>query len=860
MTNKVTWILPSALLSLAIIQGCSSDSDKVDSYPIASKHIAFVANSESINLKTAEQHLGTTVLSLSDNASDIHLSIEEAPYIYLSSVGKASSNSDLKATLSTTDNLDEFYLFAYSYSNSQTWSSVKSSVTTMDEGANIKLQKTLRNGTSVWESELLWPEINEKLTTMSYSPAVSSSNGMTLNTTAAIPSIDLEIPDSEENQADIIVAQTEEATILADQTALPATFLHALVPLQFQINNNLSEDITITKIALANMYYKGSLSLDQSSWTDNEYPWTVSSEDRKEFTVSLPSSSLAAGSSLKTNDQLLMMLPCSSLNGVSVVVYYTRDGEEKSVSLNLPSSLSWPRGKQYTATLNFGSSANSSYDWNIELSDFTASGADNSNTGTFTIQSSRTANGSTTPIPFIVEYSTDGGSSWTSTAPSWISGLSNGEGTTTSTTSQSFTLAANTAKENPSNITNTLRNASSLGSESNPYILGTSTQTGGSYDQVANTYIISAPGWYAIPPYYGNTNVVENFINTANFVNSRGHQFRNANITEDMQTTASASITGCQLINQDVDGLVSNLSLTTIGSVPNYVKFYVNPSNIKEGNAVVAINSRASGDNWDQVAWSWNIWVRLPAKDITLNSGDLSIMNVPLGFCHKDTTSLYEARPLQVRFTQTQGNTAKPFVFELNQTEVVNTLWATNNFYQWGRKDPLFGMNKNNSTAKESLKDIYGFGYTFNYNSTINDFYILINHPDWFYLANGSYYSSSNVSASATLWSSTAKTVLDPSPYGYRVPSESQLSTLLGNVTNDKSSSITLNGTQVLPYTGYITNEYWSSIFGLYLWSSSLQNSNTAVGISLELDPWDDIISTGNKSSLYTVLPVVYNK
>ena len=228
----------------------------------------------------------------------------------------------------------------------------------------------------------------------------------------------------------------------------------------------------------------------------------------------------------------------------------------------------------------------------------------------------------------------------------------------------------------------------------------------------ANCYVVNAPGWYCFPLVYGNA-VKNGKANTSayisprtgryfltNFINHLGNDITDPYINNNADCTVSQA----ELVWQDAKDLVGNI--TYEGSGPQaYIKFYVAPSSICQGNALIA----AKNAN-DTIVWSWHIWVT--DEDLTKTLAitnhtpkTYQLMPVYVGFCEGDRTT-YPQRSCFVRIKTKGGDQT----FELIQD--MDTFVPSNApYYQGGRKDPF---TPSNGYVKEykTLYDASGKAYT----------------------------------------------------------------------------------------------------------------------------------------------------
>lgn len=268
----------------------------------------------------------------------------------------------------------------------------------------------------------------------------------------------------------------------------------------------------------------------------------------------------------------------------------------------------------------------------------------------------------------------------------------------------------------------------------------------------ANSYVISAPGWYKFPLVYGNaisggqynksaywpaaaTNTLVTHPSDPNYgsvsymsdinaaYNQDGYvshyylpQFYNGlnnPITSPYILTdvgMSASNVEPVILWQDMDYLTDpailpyaasslsapdNIGLTNDGGV-DYMWFKIDAQDIRPGNIVLALRTKSGTKT---ILWSWHIWI----TDRDLNPTDvvrgITLMPTNLGFVegsdgavrkYQDRALLYRA----VAYTVEEGVTIEQATcdFEVKQigdvTEYMPSV-GSNPYYQWGRKDPM---------------------------------------------------------------------------------------------------------------------------------------------------------------------------
>ena len=377
-------------------------------------------------------------------------------------------------------------------------------------------------------------------------------------------------------------------------------------------------------------------------------------------------------------------------------------------------------------------------------------------------------------IPWTMEFSTDGGQSWNSKKPDFITLTTqeNNGGTTAKTYTATF--SAQTKTGSSSNEILSGRDVKNDVDLSMVDIHGAALANGQS---TANCYVIHNPGTYKFPTIYGNARK-NGQDNQSAYKSSKSSSnilktFLGANgeITKpEIENVANAC-----LIWQDTKDLISNISYD---SGTKYVKFDVNKSTIHNGNAIIAVRN-----NSNTILWSWHIWVTeedLTPVEITNYQGHkYDLMPVNLGWCRLGK-ELYAPREVKARLKQDSGKTVD---LSFNQKQEIfnseNDIKNGNNpYFQWGRKDPMLGSDGTSSNKDKSCysEDQYKFAYK-GHGQELNtkDIKEYIKHPYKFnikYEMDGKYYNLWNVNNERVDANDdkVIKTVYDPSPVGYTVP------------------------------------------------------------------------------------------
>lgn len=348
--------------------------------------------------------------------------------------------------------------------------------------------------------------------------------------------------------------------------------------------------------------------------------------------------------------------------------------------------------------------------------------------------------------------------------------------------------------------------------------------------ETANTYVIPGVGFYKIPLVYGNaikggvantyaynpgplaTETDGYFLQT--FINHKGEDQAETGIgkiTHPWIEDNGINITKAEIEWQDGQLLVlSNIVNVVTESDGKYLTFEV--YDFVKGNAVIVVR-----DDNNQIAWSWQLW----CYDDNLTSVEQN------NFGTDGTNGItYKFMPVNLGWDG-----------PVDLSQVDNILKYTSPTYQWGRKDPIpafyFPANPDPS-ATNTFKPRYSKEYNFN-TKMLGANYQNINHnrdeyiwlvknnilagdiktPATFRIASSSLpgpYRNPPTNEGAdgsfaleqmigsrfiNLWSAletnrnvskqsinNVKTIYDPSPRGYRVPSSNAFTGLVKNGLN----------------------------------------------------------------------------
>lgn len=640
------------------------------------------------------------------------------------------------------------------------------------------------------------------------SPQVSADySKLTLSpeTYAGTPYIDFEVEADVKNQKDLMTACSGmvhyEIRGTAPQSHLK--FQHALTAVRFKVGQNLSWNKFITKVEIIGAKSKGRYTLPtdanggNATWTDLTTPatFTLGGDGTVNVSTAEAVNQIIVG---RDGDNYTFYMIPQTLAGIRLKIYFS-DGTNVSTKL----SGEWKAGTTKTYSL---SESKSTWEYQLQVTNPTVAAYTDASTTDYTITSYRIAPGNNgnniqQPVSWrVVGYqeSADNGTTWTELStekPAWLTSLSMSEG--------AGGTAAQTGKANLDTKTvdklatynKVLQDATAKGTEAIPYNL---SNTNGSADiqNTANSYLISAPGWYRIPLVYGNAvkNGTSNESSykatvTGSSVLTTFKDHAGADITSpyiNVQNQSSPA-TQASIVWTDQSGIVEANSLKIEGSGENsFVKFRIPADKIKNGNAVIAVKNAAG-----TIMWSWHLWfAHSDALDpIPVKNHQGTIYNFSkqtLGFAYRQWSgSAYEqTRIARLKIEQTVANNGQKQVayIDIKQTpggkkEVSATI------YQNGRKDAMPGISKV-SDGEYKIAD------------GPQNIATVIQNPNTFYknavspyaVYNESYYNYWANNCNTATWTAekVTKTVYDPCPAGFALPTKEAFT---GFTTTGKSSS-----------------------------------------------------------------------
>ena len=223
-------------------------------------------------------------------------------------------------------------------------------------------------------------------------------------------------------------------------------------------------------------------------------------------------------------------------------------------------------------------------------------------------------------------------------------------------------------------------------------------------------------------------------------------------------TNENISPVAAHLLWESELGLISDIELKF-----GYVRFKL-PDYSKRGNAVIAVY-----DNDDNVLWSWHIWITEQPKEQSITINQTSNTD------HDGHHITFLDRNL--------GATRASLGNSPTDAEILETYGL---YYQWGRKDPSMGppsynygsINLNTApyydfaSDEKTAAEVTQFAQPTLRNAVENPMYLILptSQPlsytfNWLHERYDFLWGYNDITGM------TVKTIYDPCPYGYRVPS-----------------------------------------------------------------------------------------
>ena len=724
-------------------------------------------------------------------------------------------------------------------------------------------KKTKSNGELY--SPIRWSFAQPKARFFAVYPNVESYSMMTINNTDATsgsPSVDFEVNSDVTKQVDLMTACTGDVEYTT-QFQHPTTnldFRHALTGIRFAVGQNLSWNKTIDKVELRNAVMKSKYVLSKQ-FNGTGAAWDHSSDTRGNATLSGVSVSTSANPNVTImgnvgDNYTFYMIPQQLTNkGVTAYVHCT-DGTE----ITVPLKGEWKAGTTRTYKL---SQTTSTWTYTLTPTDPSrAANFDETQSQAYGITSYRED-----PVTHqqqavawkVVGYDADGDGTFSmSEKPAWLTSLSKTEGDGGTAADQGTATLTKDITDLLAKRNKALKEATALGSASAPYDL--STKGGSVSRSTANSYVISAPGYYRIPLVYGNA--IENgndnpssyrTSNTGTYILSNFQDHAGNPITdpwiEKTNSGANNGVDGAEIVWADAANLVYSPAIKHDANNDAFLEFEVKASDIQSGNAVVAV-TKSDGVGSKTVLWSWHLW--FAPKDALDKIKVTNHQNVNYYFTKEALgwkPTLWRgstiARTVKVKVEQTVANngTKAYTVINITQNPGSQKKGATT-LYQFGRKDAFPGADIKQGSITENAGN----------NMSIQNG---IQNPGSFYTLGDSWsktppagYSYNNLwSADNTVTGGVnvgndnpiVKTIYDPCPVGFKMPANNAFTGFTADGQN--LSTLNVDGTDN-GWTFYINS-------GHIFWTNGSKTATIYVPASGYRDRHDGSLNNVDNGGCY---------
>ena len=724
-------------------------------------------------------------------------------------------------------------------------------------------KKTKSNGELY--SPIRWSFAQPKARFFAVYPNVESYSKMTINNTDATsgsPSVDFEVNSDVTKQVDLMTACTGDVEY-ATQFQHPTTnldFRHALTGIRFAVGQNLSWNKTIDKVELRNAVMKSKYVLSKQ-FNGTGAAWDHSSDTRGNAMLSGVSVSTSANPNVTImgnagDNYTFYMIPQQLTNkGVTAYVHCT-DGTE----ITVPLKGEWKAGTTRTYKL---SQTTSTWTYTLTPTDPSrAANYDETQSQAYGITSYRED-----PVTHqqqavawkVVGYDADGDGTFSmSEKPAWLTSLSKTEGDGGTAADQGTATLTKNVTDLLAKRNKELKDATALGSASAPYDL--STKGGSVSRSTANSYVISAPGYYRIPLVYGNA--IENgndnpssyrTSNTGTYILSNFQDHAGNPITdpwiEKTNSGANNGVDGAEIVWADAANLVYSPAIKHDANNDAFLEFEVKASDIQSGNAVVAV-TKSDGVGSKTVLWSWHLW--FAPKDALDKIKVTNHQNVNYYFTKEALgwkPTLWRgstiARTVKVKVEQTVANngTKAYTVINITQNPGSQKKGATT-LYQFGRKDAFPGADIKQGSITENAGN----------NMSIQNG---IQNPGSFYTLGDSWsktppagYSYNNLwSADNTVTGGVnvgndnpiVKTIYDPCPVGFKMPANNAFTGFTADGQN--LSTLNVDGTDN-GWTFYINS-------GHIFWTNGSKTATIYVPASGYRDRHDGSLNNVDNGGCY---------
>ena len=631
----------------------------------------------------------------------------------------------------------DFGLYGYTYNSDQSW-----------KNNGSELQPTIKNEQitkgNTWTSSTYLPGKTKNMALFAYAPYMDTGIEVTGNQGA--PQLTYTIAPEVSNQVDLLVAKNVD--VLGNSSSVALDFKHALTAVKFAIGT-ITGFTKITKIVISGVKKSGTLSLDGDNWKLNES--TASYTIEKDIDLS------TSGDITGSSNDLMLLMPQILPSGAKLEVTMTNDIGTQTFSTDLNGE--WKKGYTVTYQLSVDRVAGK---FHFEVTPSTTSIPKEGGDFELKVKSYyqyTSDDAKKIPIPWSGTYNI-GSNQYT---------LS-GDGSVNDDIRKISVPANNSTLTH----TETLQANPRKGTAEKPWNLSNS-QGEAEVENTANCYVVNSKGIYSIPLVYGCA-IKNGETNSQSYTSSYGTFKRH----DDLQISGpylkdnEITVDGAELLWQEVQGMITEVNVQD-----EKIVFTIGDK-IAQGNALIA--AKANGT----IVWSWHIWVTdrniyatVPIQTVAVSGTTqhtYNFMPVPLGWVDLNQGT----SPVIYNINLIQYQSKKQLLATANQSgSPAND--GTCTYYQWGRKDPFCPSDGTESNKDKKLYDISGNEVLFNPQSgristgtTIkspNIFYYTQNGYDWNSMTYNDYWNATNGNITGMNDNAVYKTVYDPNPIGFKMPS-----------------------------------------------------------------------------------------
>lgn len=561
----------------------------------------------------------------------------------------------------------------------------------------------VRTASGTWDGKKLYRPGSGRLWFFAYAPHSSDERlkgalRQVQQADGGLPRITYTVPLKTEDQLDIMAATADCAG--SGSAPVELKFGHVLTSVTVKTGDAMLGGM-VTKVEFSGVWRTGTHVIGSGSWSGHSDKGTFTVENE----VELPDQSdenadnayTKPGTPLVDGKLTLLMLPQTLPADAALKVFFTDDltGKERTLTASLGGK-EWPVGRRVSYSI---SSTGIVIEPTVEIE--TSEPEVHINGYLSGVQLAAYARvvqkdhpDAAVALPYVVQYSTDDGKTWTQGG--WVPDKAPSEG------ADPAAKVAGRLKLDPQSSFTAQRAyfseqqlAEQLGSESAPHDLSGGGET-------ANCYLVHSPGYYCLPTVYGNARTAGEksykYLGAEDAIPEISKEFiLRQFVDHNDQPITGPGIPGVAdavLVWQDAPGLVTDVKYEG-----GMVRFRVAEERLTQGNAVIAVRDASK-----TILWSWHIWATHymwdGSADLTATTakanvdGPTSVAFAPcnLGFCEPRKGN--DARTFRVRFVFTLPdgkNTTKTIECKssFTQPEIVASIAGDNTYYQWGRKDPM---------------------------------------------------------------------------------------------------------------------------------------------------------------------------